>query len=569
MRVLLINWAPIRLGTSLGGGVNGYVRHLALDLRALGHDVAYLFSGQTYTHDPGPGAPPPQVRRLDDFRGVAVYEITDSPVLSPGPCQFDNPLGEVASPALAAEFSRFLDLLRPDIVHFHNVEGLSADCVLAAGARAGTCFSLHNYHTVCPQAYLIQGGRIPCFDSRGGRACETCLLARPRPDEVRHRVAAFLAQFPPRPPPTPPEPPPPPAPGLLMRLRMALRAPPQPVRAAPPPPPPPAPWPPPHGRPVLTDRDVLSHAVRYAGPPVGQPDPPAPAREDPSAAPVVELTAGTRVHEEPLTNDIRPDPADPSSDAPFGRRRAAMIEALNACDRVLAVSEFVRRKFESFGVTNVTTMPIGTAMTDIAARRPRVPAESCAAHGRPIRLVFLGYHNFYKGLHVLLDALDALPPGVQARLHLDVRAQGIDGARPRLDRLESRLAGLRVQDAYAYEHIPSILNGKDLGVVPSVWWDNGPQTVMEFLACGVPVLGANVGGIPDLVRDGVNGLLFRGNDRADLARQLTRVVQEPALVDRLRGGITPMISMHDHANALDGLYQSIIAGRRHVAGASP
>ena len=47
-----------------------------------------------------------------------------------------------------------------------------------------------------------------------------------------------------------------------------------------------------------------------------------------------------------------------------------------------------------------------------------------------------------------------------------------------------------------------------------------------------------MGGIPDFVADGCNGLLFDGRDGADLARQLDRLAQEPGLLERLQAGIT-------------------------------
>ena len=94
-------------------------------------------------------------------------------------------------------------------------------------------------------------------------------------------------------------------------------------------------------------------------------------------------------------------------------------------------------------------------------------------------------------------------------------------------------------------------------MVPSVWWDNGPQTVFESLTCGVPVLGAELGGIPDSITHGVNGLLFRGNDRFDLARRLAEVVREPAMLDRMRANVRPGKSIASHAVEMETMYQSL------------
>ena len=102
-----------------------------------------------------------------------------------------------------------------------------------------------------------------------------------------------------------------------------------------------------------------------------------------------------------------------------------------------------------------------------------------------------------------------------------------------------------------------MLGGRDLGVVPSIWWDNGPQTVHELLACGVPVLGARAGGIPDMVSHDVNGLLFAGNDRYDFARQIVRAIRAPELLDRLRSRVNRPRSMAEHGREMEVLYQRV------------
>jgi glycosyltransferase involved in cell wall biosynthesis len=107
-----------------------------------------------------------------------------------------------------------------------------------------------------------------------------------------------------------------------------------------------------------------------------------------------------------------------------------------------------------------------------------------------------------------------------------------------------------------------MLGGKDLGVVPSVWWDNAPQTVFEFLSCGVPVLGAAVGGIPDFVRDGENGVLFQGNNPFDLARRLAGVLKEPWRLNAMRRNARPTKDIDVNADELDRVYAATRANRR-------
>ena len=58
------------------------------------------------------------------------------------------------------------------------------------------------------------------------------------------------------------------------------------------------------------------------------------------------------------------------------------------------------------------------------------------------------------------------------------------------------------------DQLLKVLSGFDLCVVPSLWLETGPLVVLESFAAGVPVLGSRLGGIAELVRDGVDGLLF-------------------------------------------------------------
>jgi len=539
MRVLLVNWSNVWEGAARGGGVNGYMQALALELVRAGHDVATLGGGWVYAPasflQSGPG--PCTIRRHEDWHGVRCFEVINSPVVAPGIFQFDDPLGEIAAPELEREITRFYHLIEPDIVHFHNLEGFSAGCVDAArtpsatwpGAR--TVFSLHNYHTICPQVYLMRGGRIPCMDSENGHACAGCSRSpRPPGEERQIRADEYDKANPDKATLDQGERETSGSRGGLFGLSWGRIKRPMEVRLP--------------GKPAQ-ERDDIAPRTHAMPPPVTLPllDP-----SDPAWA--------------PLENVACADPRNTRPQHAYGRRRRAMVEMLSRCSRVIAVSSFVRAKFEAMGVRRevLCTLPIGTRMTDLAGAAPELLFDPPGfEHNRPIRLVFLGYNNYFKGLPMLCDAFELLDRETLGRFHLHVYAKDIDATRPRLERLESRLAQLTLRDAYTPEQVPAILSGKDLGLVPSVWWDNGPQTVLEFLACRIPVLGAALGGIPDMIRHGQNGLLHRGNDRHDLAARLREVAACPGMLAQLRANIGPPASMGEHAAKVGALYAECVA----------
>ena len=75
----------------------------------------------------------------------------------------------------------------------------------------------------------------------------------------------------------------------------------------------------------------------------------------------------------------------------------------------------------------------------------------------------------------------------------------------------------------------------DVLAVPSIWPENSPLVIQEAFLAGVPVVASRIGGIPEVVANGVNGLLFQPGDADDLARCLSRLVSEPGLLDASRG----------------------------------
>lgn len=68
-------------------------------------------------------------------------------------------------------------------------------------------------------------------------------------------------------------------------------------------------------------------------------------------------------------------------------------------------------------------------------------------------------------------------------------------------------------------------------VLPSIWYDNCPYSILETLAIGKPVIGSDMGGIPELVRDKVNGLIFRHNDIQELEEKMKLLFENKGLVE--------------------------------------
>jgi glycosyltransferase involved in cell wall biosynthesis len=89
----------------------------------------------------------------------------------------------------------------------------------------------------------------------------------------------------------------------------------------------------------------------------------------------------------------------------------------------------------------------------------------------------------------------------------------------------------------------------DWVVVPSIWWENAPLVIQEAHLHRRPVITSSIGGMAELVQDGVNGLHARPDDPLDLARVMRRAVEERGLWDRLVLQIKPPPSIDAVAQA--------------------
>ena len=67
-------------------------------------------------------------------------------------------------------------------------------------------------------------------------------------------------------------------------------------------------------------------------------------------------------------------------------------------------------------------------------------------------------------------------------------------------------------------------------VVPSIWYENCPYSIVETLAIGKPIIGANIAGIPELVQDNINGFTFKYDDINELSKKMEELFKNDSLV---------------------------------------
>ena len=229
-------------------------------------------------------------------------------------------------------------------------------------------------------------------------------------------------------------------------------------------------------------------------------------------------------------------------------------------DRILAVSEAMRRTLLGLGFPGRMIDVVQQAMPEDgvvweAVGRDRVPGRVSDV----LTVGFVGSAYPHKGPQLLVEAAQLVDCDIRVRIHGEVPRAFAEQLLSMDRRGVVELAG-----AFSHAELPEILRGLDAAVIPSLWWDCAPLVVAECLAGRVPVVGANMGGIPDFVEHEVNGLLFDGRSATALAAALERLHDEAGLLERLQGAIEEPRAFSDYVDQLEAIYagDNAIAPRR-------
>ena len=202
--------------------------------------------------------------------------------------------------------------------------------------------------------------------------------------------------------------------------------------------------------------------------------------------------------------------------------------SLRRASRIVVPSRYLAEIAKGFGLESSRI----EVLTNPAPAPTRIEPEPL----EPGTFVFAGRLTEQKALHVALAALSEVP---QARLVL----VGDGPERARLEELARTLGiddRVRFAGALSREQVLRYLAGARAALLSSSW-ENLPHAVVEALAVGTPVVATAVGGVPEVVHDGENGLLVPAGDVTALAAALARVVSDDGLRDRLAAGAQPSV----------------------------
>ncbi len=219
-----------------------------------------------------------------------------------------------------------------------------------------------------------------------------------------------------------------------------------------------------------------------------------------------------------------------------------------AC-KLLAPSRFLQGKLVEFGIpaSSIAHVPI---FIDF----PEEPVQNKCT---PEYVLYFGWLSRHKGIEVLLEAAKSL----------DCRLLLI-GEGPLSAWVEEQCASSggrvkRIAFVSSRQELRQYIARAALSVVPSVWYENQPATILETYALGRPVIGSRLGGIPELIDEHRTGLLCEPGNAADLGEKIRFLLERPELCREWgRNGnrkLREEFSRRSHYDRLMAIYRSVLS----------
>ena len=241
-----------------------------------------------------------------------------------------------------------------------------------------------------------------------------------------------------------------------------------------------------------------------------------------------------------------------------GVRIRALQEFMGAIDHIVALCDWTRELLIRNGVpaAKITLCRHGIEPPPVHSTRPVRPG------GAPILAAFLGRLDSTKGAHIVVRSLRDCPDlPFQLDLYGVRQGQASDRYASELEALIAGDSRIRILPPLRESEVVPRLRAYDVLVVPSQCLETGPLVALEAFAAGIPVMGSKLGGIAEMVRHEVDGLLVEPADSPQSwAAMLQRLCARPDLLASLGSGARPPRRTDEEARDLLRICTGLLYG---------
>ncbi len=227
-------------------------------------------------------------------------------------------------------------------------------------------------------------------------------------------------------------------------------------------------------------------------------------------------------------------------------------QSLNQTDAIISASNFLRSVYIEAGINGERILSSSKGFdpdNSEAGLLPKYPSSR-------LRLGYIGQIAEHKGVHILLKAVGLLPNApLIVKIFGDITSPS--RYRQQLQQMAARDKRVEFVGSFNHHEINRVMQDLDVVVVPSLWYEASPNVILEAFANKTPVIASNLGGMVEMVSHDVNGLVFEPGSPQNLAVQIQRLVDEPALVGRLSSGIQAVKGFPEEIDELEAVYRRL------------
>lgn len=132
---------------------------------------------------------------------------------------------------------------------------------------------------------------------------------------------------------------------------------------------------------------------------------------------------------------------------------------------------------------------------------------------------------------------------------------------------EHHVKNISLIDTIPHKKLNRYYRKSFITILPSIGNENCPLSILESFSCGTPVVASNIGGIPELVKDNITGMLFKPGDYVDLSSKILYLLSNQSLLKKMRINCLETIKSSyngvGHYKSLMTIYKSVLKSQRN------
>ncbi len=210
------------------------------------------------------------------------------------------------------------------------------------------------------------------------------------------------------------------------------------------------------------------------------------------------------------------------------KRQDIIINNINSADKILPATHFLKEKLISQSIKQ-NKIKVVSYGVDIGLIPSKISIPNRFTDKSPLHLGFIGSLVELKGPHIIVDALKCLGND-KKRVVLDIYGQ-FDDNNSYHQRLKTKIEDIgpsvQLKGVFPHHKMGEVLRSFHFLIVPSIWHEDTPLVLCSALSAGIPAIVSKVGGMTEVINEGINGFSFPVGDSRSLSAIILEILNNP------------------------------------------